>query len=79
MEEIWYIAKILFVLDKQDDSIKVRIISLITALLDCSTFNENFRMTHGVSALISELKKSQNNVILKISILNAIQKLLEQN
>ena len=66
----------LFALDRLDGVVKVKLVNLLTLLLGYENFNENFRRIHGVSTLIAELKRSQSNLLLKISLLNCIKKLL---
>lgn len=81
LEDIWYVGRILFALDRLDGVVKVKLVNLLSLLLNSEAFSENFRRIHGVSALIGELKRSQatheeSGLMLKIALLNCIQKLL---
>lgn len=76
LEEIWYVGRMLFALDRLDGVVKVKLVNLLTMLLGCENFSENFRRIHGVSTLIAELKRNQANLMMKIALLNCIQKLL---
>lgn len=77
LEEVWYVGRLLFALERVESSSKPKLVNLIKDLLDCKHFNENFRRINGVPTLISELRRCQSsNMLLKISLLNCIYRLL---
>lgn len=53
LEEIWYVGRMLFALDRLDGVVKVKLVNVLTQLLAGDNFRENFRRIHGPSALIS--------------------------
>lgn len=83
-EEVWYVGRLIFALERTEAITKPKIVNLIKDLLDVKHFNEIFRRINGVPTLISELKRCQSstsgnqnqNMILKIALLNCIYKLL---
>lgn len=82
LEEVWYVGRLLFALERTETVTKPKLVNLIKDLLDVKHFNENFRRINGVPTLISELRRCQStgnqtlNVMLKIALLNCIYKLL---
>lgn len=69
-------GRLLFVLEWLEPEFKPKLINLINNLLRCKPFNENFRRINGVTTLVNELKKTQTNLKLKISLLDCIYTLL---
>lgn len=83
LEEVWYVGRLLFALERTEAVAKPKLVNLIKDLLDVKHFNENFRRINGVPTLITELRRCQSgpnsqplNIMLKISLLNCIYKLL---
>jgi hypothetical protein len=70
------VGRLIFALERLDPTHKPKLINIIKDLLDNQQFNENFRRINGVTTLINELKRSQSNFILKMSLLACIYKLL---
>lgn len=85
LEEVWYVGRLLFALERTEAITKPKLVNLIKDLLDIKHFNENFRRINGVPTLITELRRCQSstgtgnqtlNILLKIALLNCIYKLL---
>ena len=53
LEEVWYVGRLLFALERLDPLNKPKLINLIKDLLECKHFNENFRRINGVPTLIN--------------------------
>ena len=76
--QIFYISKLLFVCEKYDDGFKVPAINLLTRVMDFKIVQDNFRRIRGVGVLVTQLRKNQNNLALKISCLNCMYKLIQR-
>lgn len=75
-DEVWYVGRLVFALERLEPGHKPKLISIIKDLLDNPMFNENFRRINGVTTLINELKRNQGNFLLKMGLLSCIYKLL---
>jgi hypothetical protein len=75
-EEVWYVGRLVFALERLEPAHKPKLINIIKELLEGRVFSENFRRINGVSTLIGELRRSQGNFVLKMALLSCIYKLL---
>lgn len=75
-EEVWYVGRLVFALERLEPAHKPKLIGIIKDLLDNAQFNENFRRINGATTLITELKRAQGNFLLKMALLSCIYRLL---
>ncbi len=61
MEEMWYVGRLIFALERLDNQHKYRLVNLVRDLMFVKVFNENFRRINGTTTLINEYRKSINN------------------
>lgn len=61
MEEMWYVGRLIFALERLDNANKYRLVNLVRDLLFVKPFNENLRRINGTTTLINEYRKSLNN------------------
>jgi hypothetical protein len=52
-EEVWYVGRLIFALERLEPAHKPKLINIIKDLLDNQQFNENFRRINGVTTLIN--------------------------
>ena len=53
MEEMWYVGRLIFALERLDNQNKYRLVNLVRELLVVKSFNENFRRINGSTTLIN--------------------------
>ncbi len=53
MEEMWYVGRLIFALERLDNQHKYRLVNLVRDLMFVKVFNENFRRINGTTTLIN--------------------------
>ncbi|CAD8137081.1 unnamed protein product [Paramecium octaurelia] len=76
ISSLYYVGKMLVLLENNDLELKIQTANLITKLLDCYQFSENFRKLTGMATVIQEIEKKDNDKLeVKIPLLNLLMRI----
>ncbi|CAK88283.1 unnamed protein product (macronuclear) [Paramecium tetraurelia] len=76
ISSLYYVGKMLVLLENNDLELKIQTANLITKLLDCYPFSENFRKLTGMATVIQEIEKKDNDKLeVKIPLLNLLMRI----